>query len=839
MRRIETASFRILLLTSVLSLLITAGVSASPDSSEEPDANTAPVITTEPITINMEDLEYAIDFEAEDPDVGDVLTWSVDTLLANLTMNPTTGLLYGIPTNYDVGDWDVNVSVNDGHGGMDSVEFVLSVWNRNDDPVITSTPLSEVFEDSQYSTDMDAVDIDPTGDILTWSLDISPDFISIDSSSGVISGLPGNDEVGDHDIRVNVSDGNDGYEVLSYVLTVLNVNDPPMINTTNLPDMTEDEPFWQVLDGYDIDLGDTVTWSIDTRADFLKVDPLTGNISGTPLNEHVGSWWVNARLVDGSGDYVEANLTFDVANVNDDPLIEGDPVLKVYEDEPFWFEFTGSDIDPTSDDLVWNLETDAGFISIDPAGNVSGSPENDDVGIWWVNVTLTDGNEGMDFVNHTLTVENVNDMPTIENEDILTATEDQSYLVEYIAEDIDPTEDSLTWTLQTDAGFLEIDEYSGTLKGTPRNGDVGEWLVNVTVTDDHGAFSWSSFILTVENVNDKPVLIVNKASADMYEDGGPHTMNLSEIFDDPDGDPLGYSFSESDNLTFTTDGDILTIIPAANWSGKERIKITATDGVEEVSITLTVTVNNINDPPFNVVINGRDEYVEYGDQRISGSAEDLDLFYGDSLSFTWSSDTMGQLGSGQEINLSLPAGRHIITLTVTDSSGESATQTMEIEVKEREKEKAFPWWIPLSIGIVLLLVILVVMVFFLLRKEPEPKEDASAEGELDGESSEGGGLVPDTPGIVEIDVYGGTMTPGQEPVLSEEPQFGGDFPVTPPEEQVEAPEEVPAGYPEFPASGAEPPVETAPEPAVEPPVEGLGIDMPHDPRIPPAPPGSQ
>lgn len=826
MRRIDTGALRILLLAIVLSLTINPALSAVSGSDEEPDANTAPVITTEPITINMEDLEYAIDFEADDPDSGDTLTWSVDTLLANLTMNTGTGLLSGTPSNFDVGDWDVNVSVSDGNGGMDSVEFVLAVRNVNDDPIITNSPDMEVDEDSQYSSDLDAVDIDPTGDTLTWSLDIHPGFISIDSGTGMISGIPGNGDVGTHDVVVNVSDGNDGFTVLAYVLTVLNVNDPPIINTTDMPDVEEDEPFWFVVDGHDIDTGDVLTWSIDTPVDFLTIDPASGNITGTPLNEHVGSWWAVAVLTDDSSEFVEVNLTFDVENVNDDPVIECEPVSILDEDAPFWCQFAGSDIDPTGDTLTWDMDTDAEFVTLDPSGNLSGIPTNDDVGEWWINVTLSDGAGGGDFLNYSLEIVNINDGPVILSDDVLTATEDSAYSNEYTAEDIDPTEDTLTWSLQTEAGFLEIDEFTGILSGTPRNEDVGEWLVNVTVTDDHEASSWTNFIINVSNVNDKPTLIVSKASAEMDEDGESQTLDLGGIFEDPDNDLLVYSFSGSDNISLSMDGDVLTITPAENWSGKEKIRLTATDGVEEVSITLTVTVNNVNDPPFNAVITGRDEYVEYGDQTVSASAEDLDIFQGDFLSYTWSSDTMGQIGSGKEINLSLPAGKHVIILTVTDQSGESVTQTMEIEVMEREKEKAFPWWIPLLIGIIILLILLGMMLVFLLRKEPEPDYTDMTEEEAEGGIGEENGAVPVTAEGTGTDVYGGAMDPGQEPIYPQEPPMGGEVPGVP--------EGTPAGYSGIGGEPMEPPVEPTPEPVMEPPVEGGG-EIPVDTPVPPSP----
>jgi len=55
--------------------------------------------------------------------------------------------------------------------------------------------------------------------------------------------------------------------------------------------------------------------------------------------------------------------------------------------------------------------------------------------------TVEDGKGGTAWTNFTITVQNVNDPPTISTIDITTATEDVLYQVSYAASDIDPTAD--------------------------------------------------------------------------------------------------------------------------------------------------------------------------------------------------------------------------------------------------------------------------------------------------------------------------------------------------------------------------------------------------------------
>lgn len=57
------------------------------------------------------------------------------------------------------------------------------------------------------------------------------------------------------------------------------------------------------------------------------------------------------------------------------------------------------------DCLTWSLTTDASFLTIDPlTGNLTGTPQLGDEGTYWVNVSVSDGNGGVDWSNFTLTV---------------------------------------------------------------------------------------------------------------------------------------------------------------------------------------------------------------------------------------------------------------------------------------------------------------------------------------------------------------------------------------------------------------------------------------------------
>jgi len=75
----------------------------------------------------------------------------------------------------------------------------------NQAPIITSTPITLAEVDGLYTYDVNATD--PDGDTLTYSLDVKPIGMTIDSATGVISWTPTTAQIGSESVTVKVSDG--------------------------------------------------------------------------------------------------------------------------------------------------------------------------------------------------------------------------------------------------------------------------------------------------------------------------------------------------------------------------------------------------------------------------------------------------------------------------------------------------------------------------------------------------------------------------------------------------------------------------------------------------------
>ena len=76
----------------------------------------------------------------------------------------------------------------------------------NNSPIIESDPITTAKEGAVYTYDVEATD--PNEDTLTYSLTISPTGMTINPTTGVITWTPTEDQVGENEVVVEVSDGN-------------------------------------------------------------------------------------------------------------------------------------------------------------------------------------------------------------------------------------------------------------------------------------------------------------------------------------------------------------------------------------------------------------------------------------------------------------------------------------------------------------------------------------------------------------------------------------------------------------------------------------------------------
>ena len=82
----------------------------------EPQGNQAPSIVSTPVVNATADQLYTYDVEANDPDAGDTLTFSLDAAPAGMTIDASTGLIQWTPAAAQIGANAVTARATDAGG---------------------------------------------------------------------------------------------------------------------------------------------------------------------------------------------------------------------------------------------------------------------------------------------------------------------------------------------------------------------------------------------------------------------------------------------------------------------------------------------------------------------------------------------------------------------------------------------------------------------------------------------------------------------------------------------------------------------------------------------------
>ncbi|UCE38603.1 MAG: tandem-95 repeat protein [Thermoplasmata archaeon] len=639
------------------------------------NANDAPTITSTPITTATEDELYVYDVEVTDVDVGDNLTFGLTAYPMGMTINATTGLIEWTPTNAQVGANPVTLMVSDENGSTDTQSFTITVSNTNNPPDIYSVPITAATEDILYNYDVEAQD--PDDDTLTYSLTTYPTGMAIDGPSGLISWTPINSQVGAHSVVVQVLDGIGGTDTQGFTVTVLNTNDPPTITSTPITTATDDVLYTYDVDASDIDVGDTLTYSLTSYPTGMEINSTNGLITWTPTDDHVGSNSITILVSDSEGKTDTQSYSISVADINDPPTISSIAPTAAIEDTEYIYYVEA--LDPDSDILSFSLTINPNGMTINSMiGLIQWTPTNEQVGANNVVVQVLDGNGGSDTQTFTIFVENVNDAPTIISTPITTATEDELYTYDVDATDID-VGDTLTFSLTEYPTGMSIDAVSGLIEWTPTNNQVGTNPVTVVVMDENGSTDNQIFTITVSNVNDPPSITSTPPTTAIEDTEYAYDVNAL----DPDNDMLSFSLSTYPNGMTIDAAGLITWTPINDQVGINNVAVMVMDGKGGSDTqTFAITVSNVNDPP---TITSTPILTATEDLTYSYDVEADDVDVGDTLTFSLTAYPDGMTiniatGLIEWIPTNAQVGVNPVFLVVSDESGSNDTQSFTITV---------------------------------------------------------------------------------------------------------------------------------------------------------------
>ncbi len=298
------------------SILVTIGVA---------NVNNIPTIVSELTTDAVQDVPGTYQILADDPDIpqGDQLTYYALSEDVIVGCDAFTGVVTFTPTNENVPLMTVTLGVMDMLKARYEVDLVVNVENVNDAPTWGAFMPADLLQGEPVDvllpfTDPDLTITIPVPEALTFTFE-GPEAFAVDAE-GRVRLVPGQDLVGTHMVTYTVTDDAGLTDSITVVWTVLDVNDVPQI-VTLVPDpleATEDVEFTLALEAVDVD-GDTLEWM--DNSDIFDIDPVTGIITFTPLQENVGQHEVTIRVTDGRDGSATIVIHITVAEVNDAPVI--------------------------------------------------------------------------------------------------------------------------------------------------------------------------------------------------------------------------------------------------------------------------------------------------------------------------------------------------------------------------------------------------------------------------------------------------------------------------------------------------------------------------------------
>ena len=608
------------------------------------DEDTAIVFSQAQLLANDSDVDTATD--------GQVLTITSVSGPTNGTVSMlANGDIRFIPSANYHGTASFTYTVSDGNGATTDASVNLTVLAVNDSPsalgdvfvtqedsaiVLTSAQLLANDTDNDIATDGDVLTISRVFDALHCTVTLNTD--------GTINLVPDAQYHGNVRFSYEITDVSGATSTAFVVAGVSAVNDAPVSQSDSF-DSTEDTRI--ILEQADVLANDTDN-DVLTDADSLSVQSVgnashgtvrllsSGQIEFLPDANYHGLATFDYVVTDTFGATSTNTVTLSIGAVNDTPVVQGEST-NTNEDTTLYIAASqllanDSDVDTATDGQVLSLSAVSsisgkthGTVTLvnntDGTQTVQFTPDANYHGVASFNYTVSDGNGGYATALATINLAAVNDAPVTVGE--TSSTDEDVGLIftqaQLLANDSDV--DTVT-----DGQVLTISAVSGATNGRVSmlaNGDIqfipnanyhGTASFTYTVSDGNGGTTDASVSITVNAVNDTPVVLGESTSSNedttLYIAASKLLANDSDVDTATDGQVLSLSAVSSISgkthgtvtLVNNTDGtQTVQFTPDANYHGVASFNYTVSDGNGGYATALaTINLAAVNDAPVTV-----------------------------------------------------------------------------------------------------------------------------------------------------------------------------------------------------------------------------------------------
>ena len=686
------------------------------------------------------------------------------TLIPNPTITytagNTTGTLTYTPVANRSGVATITVTLQDNGGGVNNIwqeVFTITVNALNDAPTLNVIPSpAPILEDAALQTinlsGITAGPLETQGLTITATSDV-PGLIpnptvnyTSPNGTGTLTYTPVANQSGTATITVRVTDSgthdgttNFNFIERTFVVTVTAVNDAPTLDPIGDLSIPEDSAL-QTINLSGISAGPLETQNLTVTASsnrpdltglisvtYSPNDP-TGSLSFTPVGNANGTATITVTVTDNGGianggvNTFSRTFTVELTPVEDAPTDLNLNSTVVNENRPVGSVvgiFTPTDLDPV-DTFTYTLV--AGFGDND---NASFQIVNDELrtneifdfetkSVYTIRVRVTDSFNLWTEKQFTITINEVNDAPTLDPLSNLNLAEDallQTVNLFGITDGGDTAVQNLSVTATSSHPSIiphptvnyTPNGTTGSISFTPVGNANGMVTITVTVTDNGGTANGGlntfsrTFTVNISPEHDAPTDI-SLAPNTVLENSPSGTLVGQLTSTDPDfGNTFAYSLVSglggTDNSKFQIINDQLFATGAIDFEGQPTYSIrvrTLDNGGLSYEKVLTVNALDVNEPQTNIVLTPNSVNENSPINTVVGTLSAIDPDVGDSQTYAFVSgagatDNALFALSGNTIRTQAVFDREVkssysIRILATDSQGHTIERALTITI---------------------------------------------------------------------------------------------------------------------------------------------------------------
>jgi RHS repeat-associated protein len=583
--------------------------------------NNFPTIASAPRTAVQLGRSYLYMLTANDED-GDPLVKTLVTAPAGMAFDATTGLVEWTPTNAQLGRHNVRLVVDDGRTGIVEQSFTIDVVTEgtNLPPAISSVPLLSATVETPYAYDPSASDAD--GDVLLFSLARAPQGMSVDPMHGNLRWTPTADQLGPHEVILEVADPQGGRATQRFTIVARNVNTTPLITTTPLANAAVDKLYVYGVGAIDADR-DPLSIALVSGPDGMTLDTARGLLKWTPTILQVGEHAVEIRVQDDRGAAATQSYSVVVRDASENlpPIVTSSPRLEATVGARYSYAISAGDPEggPVTYEIVGGP---AGAVVDRNTGLVQWTPSAGQLGSQQVTLAAIDDAGARAAQTFNITVRAPNRGPQLLNQPQTAAMPDEAYVFDVQASD--PDGDALAYRLEAGPSGMTIDPQRGRMTWNPTQADLGVHPVSVVVDDQRGALVRLRYDLTVLRDEEGPKVLVQLAENPVNvgetavvvvtatDDVRVKSVNLSA-----DGVPVLLDSNGRAAIPTTSPGTVQLVATVVDFAGNTRSE----------TVTLNVVDPSIVGDPIVAIGAPIDGAILTGPINIVGTVSDADLLY--------------------------------------------------------------------------------------------------------------------------------------------------------------------------------------------------------------------